>query len=112
MTPAPTLLNSQISAKDSRVLNLTRGFRLKRKQADRAIEQCACVWVEFGKTVRDCTLAEAIKLRAEQKKAKEPLPFAELPNVIFRMPGKESAIHTERVTAIQANQFARFAATS
>lgn len=95
--------------KTPRVLNLTRGFHLKRNQADKAVENCACVWVEFGKTVRDCTLAEAIQLRNQQAKEREPLPMAEWPGCIFRPPaGKESSLYAEQDLARQANQFARF----
>lgn len=68
---------------DPRVLNLTRGFRLKRAQAFRAVENCACVWVEFGVSVRDLTIAEAIVARNIQAANREPLAHAELPGIMF-----------------------------
>jgi hypothetical protein len=67
-----------------RVLNLTRGFNMKAKQALRAIEECACEWVVEGESVRDLTLAESIAKRNEQAKLRTPLEFAELPGVVVR----------------------------
>lgn len=77
---------SSLMAEDSRILNITRGFRLKRSQAYRAIENCACTWVEIGVSVRDLTLAEAISARNEQAKIREPLMYAELPDIMFKGP--------------------------
>ena len=61
-----------------RVLNVSRGFTLKHKQALRAIDNCAAAWVEIGKTIRDLTLAEAISARNKQATQREPLEFTEV----------------------------------
>lgn len=73
-------------AQDPRVLNITRGFRLKRSQAYRGIENCAWTWVEVGVSVRDLTLEESMKTRNEQAKLREPLVYAEIPGLIFEGP--------------------------
>lgn len=70
-------------AQTPRVFNITRGFHLKRSQAERAIENCACVWIEYGVSVRDLTLAESIQVRNEQARVREPLAQAEIPGVTF-----------------------------
>ena len=69
-----------------RILNVTRGFTLKHKQALRAIEQCACAWVIFGESIRDLTLAESIAARNHQAAERETLPEAEIPGVTFQPP--------------------------
>lgn len=69
--------------KDPRILNITRGFRLKPSQAYRAIENCACEWVDIGVSVRDLTLAESIQARNVQAKDREPLANAEIPGIMF-----------------------------
>ena len=89
-------------APDPRILNLTRNFRLKRKQAERAIENCACAWVEFGVSVRDLTLAESIAARNKQASEREPLANAEIPGITFQHSGSR----TERMLAFQADRFA------
>ncbi len=72
-----------------RVSNLSRGYSLKQKAAERAVAQCAAVWVEYGVSIRDLTLAESIAARAEQAKMRaqmneeqarlrEPLPYVEI----------------------------------
>ena len=63
----------------SRILNVTRGYTLRHKQALRAIENCAAKWVEPGISIRDLTLAESIAARNEKARLREPLAFAELP---------------------------------
>lgn len=73
-------------AQDLRVLNITRGFRLKHSQAYRGIENCAFKWVEVGVSVRDLTLEEAMQARKEQAKMREPLPWAEIPGLSFNGP--------------------------
>lgn len=94
-------------ANNTRVQNLTRNYSLKHKQALRAVENCACAWVEFGVSVRDLSLAESIVKRNEQARTREPLAFAELPSLIYR-PSERGAALTragyEQVRA--ANQFA------
>jgi len=72
-----------MSSNDTRILNITRGFRLKPSQALRAIENCSCVWVEVGISVRDLTLAESIQARNVQAKQREPLAHAEIPGLVF-----------------------------
>jgi hypothetical protein len=76
--------------KDPRILNITRGFRMKRSQVDRAIANCAVCWVEVGISVRNLTLVESIQARAEQDKVYEPLDTAELPNLVFKGPKPSS----------------------
>ena len=86
-----------------RILNVTRGFTLKHKQAVRAIANCACAWVEYGTSIRDLTIAEAITARNEQARMAEPLPLAELPGVIVRnMPHYSDELEISRA----ANKFA------
>jgi len=92
--------------KITRVFNVSRSYYLKHKRAVLGVENCAFAWVEFGVSVRDLSLAEAIAARSQQAKPHDPLPFAELPNCIFRWPGHEGEIHRERMHAIEANQFA------
>jgi len=75
-----------LMAEDSRILNITRGFRLKRSQAYRALENGACAWVEVGVSVRDLTLAESIAVRNQQAKMREPLVYAEIPGLVFDGP--------------------------
>lgn len=80
---------------------------MRHKQAARAVENCACAWVEFGTTVRDLTLAEAIAARNHQASLREPLPFAELPGLLYRPAlGSEAGARLERVVAMEANRFA------
>ena len=78
---------------NSRVLNVSRGFSLKHKQALRAVENCACAWVEFGVTIRDLTLAESITARNEQARVSEPLCSSELPGLRYEAP--ETKLHAD-----------------
>lgn len=97
-------------ASHARIFNLTRRYSLKHKQALRAVDNCACAWVEFGISVRDLTLAESIAARNKQATLREPLPFVELPGIIFRPAvGRESATRAGYLTIQAANQFAEFA---
>lgn len=77
-----------------RVSNLSRGFMLNFKQAKKAVQNCAAVWVEYGISIRDLTLVEAIAARAEQKqlraleteeqaRLREPLPYIEVPGLRY-----------------------------
>lgn len=91
---------------DPRILNLTRNFRLKRNQALRAIEQCACAWVETNVSVRDLTLAESIAARNHQAATRELLDASELPGITFQPPiGAQAAFIIERRLAFEANCF-------
>lgn len=69
---------------NSRVLNVTRGFTLKYKQALRAVDECAAVWVEPGRTIRDASLSESIAMRNKQAADREPLPNMEIPGLIYQ----------------------------
>lgn len=91
---------------NSRVLNISRRFMLKHKQAVRGVENCSFAWVDFGVSVRDLTLAEAQAARIAKKKMAEPLPYAEMRGIVFRRPGHESEIYAEHLLATEANQVA------
>ena len=94
-------------SKNTRVLNLTRGFRLRFNQAARAVEQCAAAWVEYGVSIRDVTLAEAIALRNAQAARRVELAYAELPGLVYEPAiGGAEGYRVERRLAIEANQFA------
>jgi hypothetical protein len=93
---------------NTRVFNLTRRFFMKHKQACRAVENCACAWVEPGVSLRDLTLAEAITARNAQAALRDPLPFAELPGVMYRpSAGREVGGYRQRELAREANRFAQ-----
>jgi hypothetical protein len=65
-------------ASHARILNITNDFRFKRTHAERAIDACSAVWVEYGVSIRNLTLAESIAARNDQARRREPLPFAEI----------------------------------
>ena len=91
---------------NTRILNLSRGYSLKHKQALRAIEQCACIWVEIGVSIRDLTLAESIAARNQQAANREPLEAPEIPGLIFKQPATAKASTFERAGLVRAaNQF-------
>jgi hypothetical protein len=73
----------------TRIFNITRGFHLKLNQAEKAVENCAAIWVNSS-TIRDCTLAESIAMRNQQAQTREPLCCAEMPGLIFRPPAGAS----------------------
>lgn len=56
---------------------------MKGKQALHAVEQCVCEWVEYGISIRDLTIAEALAKRNEQAAIREPLAAAEIPGLIY-----------------------------
>jgi hypothetical protein len=85
-----------------RVFNVTRGYALKHKAALKAIENCACAWVEFGVSVRDLTIAEAIRARNEQAAKCEPLAFAELPGVMYEPTASAVSSSFERMSLVRA----------
>lgn len=92
------------------VLNTTRGFYLRLNQARKAVENCACAWVEHGVTVRDLTLAESISARAVQEKYREPLPYAEIHGLRFDPQERSTGAHREsRLLAYEASLFAETA---
>lgn len=80
---------------------------MKHKQAQKAVDTCACTWVEFGVSVRDLTLAEAIAARNEQARIREPLAFAELPGI--KVMGIPALLEEQRLV-FEANRFASEAA--
>lgn len=92
---------------NSRVFHVKRGFSLKFKQVQKAIEQnCSFVWVEYGRTFRDATPAEAISMRNQLAKEAERLESSEIPGVTFKPPiGAQAAHYIERQRAFEANQF-------
>ncbi len=95
-------------SKDTRVLNVTRGFHLRFNQACRAVENCACEWVEVGVSVRSLTLQESIAARAKQAANREPLPFSELPNLRYEPQARgERAYWESRVLSYEAAIFAQ-----
>jgi hypothetical protein len=87
--------------KSHRVLNLTKGIRLKYSQAVRAIENCAADWVIPGISIRDLSLAESIAKRNEQAQQREPLAAAEIPGLVFDPPASANGI-SERYQLIRA----------
>ena len=89
-----------------RVLNVSRGFTLKHKQALRAIDNCAAAWVEIGKTIRDLTLAEAISARNKQATQREPLEFTEVHGLRYE-PAASGIAQTREGFGLsrEANQF-------
>ena len=95
-------------SKVHRVLNLTRNIRLKLKQAETAVEACSAVWVEYGVSIRDATLMEAIALRNQQAATRERLAYAELPWLRYEPSlGAQESYRREVELAGRANQFAQ-----
>jgi hypothetical protein len=93
-------------AKTLSVFNVTRGYSVRLNQARKAIENCACVWVEHGQSIRDLTLRESIAARAEQTKNREPLPYAEVPGLRFQVPPKMNGAEWQsRLLAYEATLF-------
>ena len=92
---------------NARVTHISRGFSLKFKQVTKAIEQnCSFVWVDYGRTFRDATPAEAIAMRNQIAKEAELLESPELPGITFKPPiGAQAAHYMECQRAYQANEF-------
>lgn len=97
---------------NSRVQNLSRGYSMKFRQALKAIEACACAWVEYGVSVRDLSVAEAIQARIEQAAMREPLPLAEIPGLKFELPANMASVGAERALAWEAGKFAAMEASA
>jgi hypothetical protein len=89
---------------NTRVFNVTRGYSMKYSQARRAVDNCACTWVEAGTSIRDLTLAESIAARNEQAQLREALPLTELPGLRYDAPEakRDSDFWEKRVEAIRA----------
>jgi hypothetical protein len=93
-------------SKTHRVQNVTRGIRLKLNQAERAVEACAAEWVEYGVSIRDVTLAEAIELRNSQAATRERMAKAELPGLKYDPPkGGAESLRQEWWLAMRADVF-------
>jgi len=109
---------------NSRVTHAVRGYTMKFGQVQKRIAENSCfVWVKYGETFRDATIAEAAQMRKEQAaqpnnalvyyvegKAGKLIPktyFAELPGLIFK-PAPNAQASTRQSFALlkQANQFA------
>ena len=89
-----------------RVVNLSNGFRLKRSQAARAIENCSAKWVVPGVSIRSLTVAEAIQARNVQAKLREPLPYKEIHGLRYEpSPRGVEASRREGLLVFQAHQF-------
>jgi len=93
-------------ASNTKVTNLTGGRRIKRSQAIGRVEHCVSVWVEYGISIRDLTLAESIAARSAQTKLYPSPPFAEQPGLVYRVPDYMQAAHRRSLQLIgAANQF-------
>ncbi|MGP8271831.1 MAG: hypothetical protein ACLQLH_17340 [Terracidiphilus sp.] len=91
-----------------RVFNESRRFYMTHKKAAERVESCACAWVEFGKSVRDLTFAEAVASRNHRASLMERLPFAELPGLTYEpAAGREASARNERVVRLHADKFAQ-----
>jgi hypothetical protein len=61
-----------LSLMTSRVVNITNGHRYKFNQAKRLVEdQCVCVWVDLGVSVRELDVDEMVKARSKQTRLRE-----------------------------------------
>ena len=89
---------------NKRVLNTTRGFTIKHKQACKAVEQCSAEWVEYGVSIRDLSLKESIQARMLQIKPIESLPYSEIPGLVYQ-PSNRQSFQNEINLSNQANQF-------
>jgi hypothetical protein len=93
--------------KTHRVCNITRNVRLKFSQALKAVESCACAWVEEGVSIRDLSLAEAIAARNKQAQLRQALALAEIPGLRFQPPAyAQESTRREYQLAAEANKFA------
>jgi hypothetical protein len=94
-------------AKSLSVSNVSRGYSVRLNQARKAVQNCACAWVEAGVSVRDLTLAESIAARVQQAKDRAPLPYSEVPGLRFDPPyGTAGAEWQSRLLAFEASVFA------
>lgn len=88
-----------------RVFNLTLHVWIKHRQAQKAVDNCAAAWVD-PRTIRQLTLAEAIAARNEEAKRREPLPYAEIPGLIYEPGASRAASNRQELAlAAQATQF-------
>jgi len=93
---------------NSRVIHAIKGHSLKFGQVQKRIaENCCFVWVKYGETFRDATIAEAASMRKEQARLAEPLPFMELPGLIYQPAARNLAATRSNYPLIkQAHEFA------
>ena|ERR1700748_2850071 len=80
-------------ASHSKIHNISSNRYIKKSQAFGRIEQCISDWVEYGVSIRDLTLAEAIQARSQQAKDREPLPLAEIHGLKYE-PASRNAVST------------------
>ena len=95
---------------NSRVTHAVRGYTMKFGQVEKArLLHCSFVWMNDEKTLfRDATIQEAAQMRKEQVKLQEPIPFAELPGLIFKPAQKDQASTRISYALLkQANVFAQ-----
>jgi hypothetical protein len=88
--------------KSPRILNISRNFTLKRNQALKAIDNCACAWVDEGISIRDLNPAEAIAARHQQARNREPLPLAEIHGLTYEQPITATQSIHERYGLVRA----------
>lgn len=89
-----------------------RGYSMKFSQAVKGVANCALVWVKYGASVRDLSVAEAIQARNEQAAMREPLPLAEIPGLKFELPANMASVGAERALAWEAGKFAAMEASA
>jgi hypothetical protein len=94
-------------SKVHRVFNVSRNCRIKYSQALHAVEACACAWVD-SETIRDLSLKESLAARNKQSAERIPLPFAEIPGLIFKPPTTAHISMRERGELVsKANKLAK-----
>lgn len=95
-------------ASKNRVENVTNGRWMKQRRAERAVETCSAEWIEYGVSIRNLTLAEAIAARNQQAAVREPLPYKEIHGLRFEpsVSGME-ATKREGLLAWEAHKYAQ-----
>ncbi len=89
-----------------RVMNISRNFSLKHRQAEKGVLMCAFAWVDYGISVRDLSKAEKITKINQQASERELLACSELPGITFKPPtGTQAAYINERRQAFEADKF-------
>ena len=78
------------------VLNASTGWRIKRSQAKRRIEQGLSAWVEHNVSIRDLNLPERIAFQ------KAKLPFGEVFGVHYEPAGPNQASHWREQSLMKA----------
>jgi hypothetical protein len=98
-------------SKRPKVVNITNGHRVKLTQATMAVQNCAAAWVEFGVSIRNLTVAEAIAARNIQarRNLSASLPAAELLECIYEPAPENEASHKEEIRLMrEANRLAPY----